>query len=187
MSRPKPSPRDYYDILGADETTSPRDIERLYKRKAAVHHPDKGGSHEEMKTLNEAYRVLKDKTSRRQYDEKRQGRRAQPFTPPMSATPARDVGLFGHFLSAFLCLLVGLFLLFLVRSQWIWFLWPLAILSLFVILFGVFMTRSAIRAYGASLPARNPLRRFTALQEAIFWTLVLTSGYGVYILLLAVE
>jgi DnaJ domain len=186
MSRPESTLRDYYDILGADETTSPREIERLYKRKAAVHHPDKGGSDEAMKSLNEAYRVLKDKTSRREYDEKRQSRRTQPFTPT-SAAPARDVGLFGHFLSAFLCLLVGLFLLFLVRSQWIWFLWPLAILSLFVILFGVFMTRSAIRAYGASLPARNPLRRFTALQEAIFWTLVLTSGYGVYILLLAVE
>jgi DnaJ domain len=186
MSRPESTLRDYYDILGADETTSPREIERLYKRKAAVHHPDKGGSDEAMKSLNEAYRVLKDKTSRREYDEKRQSRRTQPFTPT-SAAPARDVGLFGHFLSAFLCLLVGLFLLFLVRSQWIWFLWPLAILSLFVILFGVFMTRSAIRAYGASLPARNPLRRFTALQEAIFWTLVLTSGYGVYILLAAVE
>jgi hypothetical protein len=95
--------------------------------------------------------------------------------------------LFGHFLSALLCLLVGLFLLLLVRAQWIWFLWPLAILSLFVILFGVLMTRSAIRAYEASLPARNPLRRFSRLQEAIFWTLVLTSGYGVYILLTAVE
>ena len=187
MANPDQRPKDYYDILGADETTSPRDIERLYKRKAAVHHPDRGGSDEAMKSLNEAYRVLKDKTSRRQYDEKRQSRRARPFTPPTSAAPAHDVGLFGHFLSALLCLLVGLFLLFLVRSQWIWFLWPLAILSLLVILFGVLMTRSAIRAYGASLPPRNPLRRFTALQEAIFWTLVLTGGYGIYIVLTAVE
>ena len=186
MANPDQRPRDYYDILGADETTSPREIERLYKRKAAVHHPDKGGSDEAMKSLNEAYQVLKDKTSRREYDAQRQSRRSQPFTPS-SAPPARDVGLFGHFLSAFLCLLVGLFLLFLVRTQWFWFLWPLAVLSLLVILFGVLMTRSAIRAYEASLPARNPLRRFAAFREAIFWTLVLTAGYGVYVLLAAVE
>ncbi len=57
MSQPD-SQKDYYEILGANESTSARDLERLYKRMAARRHPDKGGSEEEMKTLNEAYGVL---------------------------------------------------------------------------------------------------------------------------------
>ena len=50
------SSKDYYDILGAEEGASPRDIERLYKRLAARRHPDRGGSEDEMKSLNEARR-----------------------------------------------------------------------------------------------------------------------------------
>ena len=41
------SQKDYYEILGANERTSPRDLERLYKRMAARRHPDKGGTEEE--------------------------------------------------------------------------------------------------------------------------------------------
>jgi hypothetical protein len=138
-----------------------------------------------MKALNEAYCVLKDETRRREYDAKRRPHPAQPFVPT-AAAPARDIGAFGHFLSAFLCLLVGLFLLFLVRFQWIWFLWPLAILSVFVIFFGVLMARSAAAAYQASLSVRNPLRSRVVLRETIFWAAVLSSGYGIYIILTAV-
>ena len=36
--------KDYYSILGAGETASPDEIERLYKRLAKRHHPDRGGS-----------------------------------------------------------------------------------------------------------------------------------------------
>lgn len=166
MSQPDSS-KDYYEILGADESTSARDLERLYKRMAARRHPDRGGNEDEMKTLNEAYAVLKDASSRRQYDAVRQKPQAATFAP-LSTPTARDVGLFGHGLSAGLCLLLGLFLLFLVRSQWIWFLWPLAILALFVILFGVMMARSAMRAVNASLPATSRFRAHPALQEILF-------------------
>src|SRR5207245_9587979 len=65
------SSKDYYDILGAEEGASPRDIERLYKRLAALRHPDRGGSEDEMKSLNEAYGVLKDEAVRRVYDSQR--------------------------------------------------------------------------------------------------------------------
>ena len=58
------SHKDYYDILGANERTTARDLERLYKRMAARRHPDRGGSEEEMKSLNEAYGVLRNATSR---------------------------------------------------------------------------------------------------------------------------
>lgn len=176
------SHKDYYEILGANERASRGDLDRLYKRLAARRHPDKGGTEEEMKSLNEAYRVLKNAETRREYDAERI-RPAKPIPVPVSSPSAQDVGLLGHGLSAFFCLLVGLFLLFLVRFQWIWFLWPLGILALLVIIFGVMMARSAMRAVNASLPANNRLRGYTRLQEVVFWSIVTASGYGVYLLL----
>jgi hypothetical protein len=176
--------KDYYDILGALESDSHRELEQRYKRLAARRHPDKGGSEEEMKSLNEAYRVLRNEDTRRLYDAERMVRPAA-FVP-LSSPPAADVGVLGHGLSALLCLLVGLFLLFLVRLQWIWFLWPLAILAVFVILFGVVMARSAMRALNSSLSQANPLRRHTRVQEAMFWSAVAGGGYGIYLLLTSV-
>src|SRR5882672_231788 len=149
MSQPE-SQKDYYEILGATERTSARDLERLYKRMAARRHPDRGGSEEEMKSLNEAYSVLRNNESRQEYD----AQRAKPAANfvPVSAPTARDVGLLGQGLNAFFCLIIGLFLLLLVRFQWIWFLWPLAILAVLVILFGIMMARGTMRAVNASLP-----------------------------------
>jgi uncharacterized membrane protein YozB (DUF420 family) len=66
------------------------------------------------------------------------------------------------------------------------FLWPLALLAVFIILFGVVMARSAMRAFNASLPGSNPLRRYARVQEAVFWSVVIMSGYGVYLLLTAI-
>jgi hypothetical protein len=176
--------KDYYGILGARDSDSQRDLERQYKRMAARRHPDKGGSEDEMKSLNEAYGVLRNEETRRQYDAERVARSARFVS--VSAPAAREVGVLGHGLSALLCLLVGLFLLFLVRMQWIWFLWPLAILAVFVILFGVVMARSAMRAMSETLPRSSRLRRYTRLQEAIFWTLVAGGGYGIYLLLTSI-
>jgi hypothetical protein len=176
------SNKDYYEILGANERSSRRDLKRLFRRLAASRHPDKGGSEEEMKTLNEAYRILKNDEMRRDYDAQRI-KPAKPTAVPASSPAAREVGLLGHGLSAFFCLLVGLFLLFLVRLQWIWFLWPLGILALLVILFGVMMARSAMRAIAASLPWSNRFRHYARLHEAIFWLIVTAGGYGVYLLL----
>ncbi len=179
------SKRDYYDILGADAHTSRRDLERLYKRMAARCHPDKGGSEEEMKGLNEAYHVLRNKETRRAYDAQRSKRSQVAFIPRASPT-AQDVGLFGHGLSALLCLIAGLFVLFLVRIQWLFFLWPLLILAVLVIMFGILMARNAMRALNASLPPSNRFRRYTRLQEALFWIAVTVSGYGLYLLLTAI-
>jgi hypothetical protein len=178
------SHKDYYEILGANERTSPGDLERLYKRMAAQRHPDKGGSEEEMKSLNEAYTVLRNRETRHEYD----AQRVKPAVNfiPVSPPAAQGVGLLGQCLSAFFCLLIGLFFLFLVRFQWIWFLWPLAILAALVILFGVLMARGAMRALNSSLPVSNPIRSYTRLQEAIFWSVVIGGGYGVYLLLTAV-
>ena len=110
------SKKDYYGILGADQRTSDRELERLYKRMAARRHPDKGGSEEEMKTLNEAYRVLRNEETGATMTPNAAGDPGCGATfVPRAAPTAQDVGLFGHGLSALLCLLVGLFLLILVR------------------------------------------------------------------------
>ena len=176
------SSKDYYDVLGVSEGATRDEIDRQYKREAHKHHPDRGGSEERMKSLNEAYAVLKDASNRETYDLSRQKRvREQPFV--LVSTPtARDVGVFGHVLSAGLCLIAGVFLLMLVRFQWIWFLWPLAILAVFVIGFGILMARSAMVAVNASLPMTNRFRRYTKFQELAFWFVVLISIYGIYVL-----
>jgi hypothetical protein len=48
-----------YRLLGVSSTASWDEIERAYKGKAKVHHPDLGGDEDAMRTLNEAYNRLK--------------------------------------------------------------------------------------------------------------------------------
>jgi hypothetical protein len=177
--------KDYYGVLGADQTASRRDIERLYRRLASRHHPDRGGSEEQMKTLNEAYRVLRDESVRRDYDSQRHPRPATPFVP-VSAPPAQDIGVFGQGLSALLCLFLGFFLLFLVRFQWIWFLWPLAILAFFVLAFGVLLAHAAVLSFTTTLSDSNLLHRHKVLPETLFWVTILGAIYGIYLLFTAV-
>src|SRR5437763_10649561 len=89
---------DYYEILGASEDASPREIERLYKRQAHQRHPDRGGAEEDMKALNEAYSVLHDEAARKQYDARRR-RPSTTATAAQSAPAAREVGFHGQLLS----------------------------------------------------------------------------------------
>ena len=177
------SNKDYYGVLGVDKDASQREIDRQYKRQAARHHPDRGGSEDSMKSLNEAYGVLKDAHSRRLYDDSRTTTPRARHYAPVATSTAREVGAWGQCLSALLCLLAGLFLLLLVRFQWIWFLWPLAILAVCVVAFGVLLARSAMVAVNDSLPVTNRLKRHTKLQEVAFWAVIVTTGYGLYLLL----
>ena len=177
------SNKDYYGVLGVDKDASQPEIERQYKREASKHHPDRGGSEERMKSLNEAYGVLKDKSLRTSYDAtRRRPHRPEGFRPVTTPT-ARDVGVFGHCLSAGLCLIAGVFLLLLVRFQWIFFLWPLGLLALGVLGFGVLLARSAMVAVNDSLPVTNPFKRHTRIQEAAFWTVIVSGGYGLYVIM----
>lgn len=176
--------KNYYQVLGAAETASRRDIERLYRRLAHHRHPDRGGSEEEMKALNEAYQVLHDDSVRTNYD--RQRKQPVDVRPEIRSAPAaREVGASGQALSALLCLGAGLMLLLLVRFNGLWFLWPLAILALGVILFGVMLAHTAVRSARDSLGASHPVRRFRAAQEFAFWAIVLGAGYGLYLILTA--
>ena len=174
--------KDYYAIVGAREDDSAREIERLYKRQAHKRHPDRGGTEEEMKALNEAYRVLRDEQTRSDYDSQR--RRPVKQSSAIRAAPAaREVGVYGQLLSALLCLALGLMLLLLVRSNGLWFLWPLSILALGVIMFGVLIAHSAMSNARQLLAASHPIRRFWVAQEIAFWSLVCGSGYGIYLIL----
>jgi curved DNA-binding protein CbpA len=179
------SKKDYYEVLGVSQGASRREIESLYKRLAHQRHPDRGGTEEGMKALNEAYRVLHDDSVRGEYDAERQ----RPLSASMainSAPPAREVGFYGQSLSALLCILLGLMLLLLVRFNGLWFLWPLAILAFAVVFFGVLMAHSAINHARDSLHASHPARRFRPAQEVLFWGLIFGGAYGVYLVLTAI-
>ena len=178
------SNKNYYAVLGVTENASRREIERLYRRLAQRKHPDRGGSEEEMKALNEAYQVLRDDAVRNDYDHQRRKRPSRPVRV-RSAPAARDVGVYGQSLSAVICTALGFMLLLLVRFNGLWFLWPLAILAVGVMLFGVLIAHSAVDNARSSLRRSHPARRFRAAQEVMFWTLVAGGGYGVYVILTA--
>lgn len=48
-----------WDILGVDRNASKDEIRKAYYRMALKHHPDKGGTDEMMKKVNEAYEKMK--------------------------------------------------------------------------------------------------------------------------------
>lgn len=49
----------YYKILGVSTTAPWAEIEKAYRIKAKIHHPDRGGDEDAMRVLNDAYNQLK--------------------------------------------------------------------------------------------------------------------------------
>lgn len=61
--------KDHYSVLGVSPEASTREIKSAFRKKAKSYHPDAGRDDSAaMRALLEAYRVLSDPQSRRQYD-----------------------------------------------------------------------------------------------------------------------
>jgi len=63
---------DYYKILNVPSNATKEDIKKSFRKLSLLHHPDKGGSHEEFTRINEAFSVLYDDAKRQEYDFKKQ-------------------------------------------------------------------------------------------------------------------
>ncbi|MBI5095942.1 MAG: DnaJ domain-containing protein [Candidatus Hydrogenedentes bacterium] len=48
-----------YKMLGVSPSAPWEEIERAYRTKAKIHHPDKGGDEDTMRALNDAYAQIK--------------------------------------------------------------------------------------------------------------------------------
>ncbi len=62
---------DYYKVLGVSKTASQQEIQKAYRKLAKKYHPDvskEADAEEQFKRVSEAYEVLKDPTTRQQYD-----------------------------------------------------------------------------------------------------------------------
>lgn len=66
---------DYYKVLEVETTASIAEIKRSYQQLILRHHPDKnlesGGNIETFVQIDEAYKILRDPVSRKEYDSKR--------------------------------------------------------------------------------------------------------------------
>jgi hypothetical protein len=188
--------KDYYSILGAGETASQDEIEHLYKRLAMRHHPDRGGEAEEMKAINEAYRVLGNVAARRVYDSRHQrsydslsavdnalSAVGPPLSPPSALLPDTVPGRLG---GALFFLLAGLVFLFLVKIYYIRFMWPILLVAAFVVIFGVWKVHAVIIYARKSVASSDPVRRYVWVQELAFWSMVCVSAYGIYLLMSAI-
>lgn len=65
--------KDYYKDLGVSESASQEEIKKAFRKLSLKHHPDKaGGDQETFKKINEAYQVLSNPNTRKQYDRRGQ-------------------------------------------------------------------------------------------------------------------
>lgn len=61
--------KDYYGLMGVSRSATVSEIHKAYWREASRCHPDRGGSHESMVQLIEAWRILSDPDKRARYDQ----------------------------------------------------------------------------------------------------------------------
>lgn len=82
---------DYYSILGVSPAADFEAIRQAYRQLALVHHPDRGGSHEAMVRINEAWNVLSNPVARQEYDLfRKSGRTTTDFHTPAAEKARSD-------------------------------------------------------------------------------------------------
>lgn len=180
------SSKDYYSVLGVSEDASKEEVDRAFRNEARTRHPDGGGSEEAMKSLNEAHDILSDPDTREAYDAERKPQRiaysSSAVFDPDAASKAgtlgiavKDVDFAGLLLGAATAFGVGIPLLLLVEMQWVFFLWPLRILSLGALLLGVLMAHSALRVKHRNMKRATPddSHKIFVLHEIIFWVMAI--------------
>lgn len=60
--------KDFYKILNIQPSATEDEIKTAFRKLAHQHHPDKGGSEDKFKEINEAYQILSNKYQRGVYD-----------------------------------------------------------------------------------------------------------------------
>jgi len=88
----RPSEKDLYSILGVDPYSSQEDIHNAYKARARIIHPDRfdklrqpqdwSKANEMLAELNEAYSILRNASSRAEYDQIRSRKQQHQSAPP---------------------------------------------------------------------------------------------------------
>lgn len=58
----------FYDILNVTPESTPEEIKKAFRGLSIIHHPDKGGDHEEFNTILKAYETLSDPILKAEYD-----------------------------------------------------------------------------------------------------------------------
>jgi hypothetical protein len=176
--------KDYYKILRVDEDATEEEINKTYRQEASKRHPDRGGNEEDMKSLNEAYSVLGNKSSRKEYDIERGIRAARKdrdetfreTTPSFDfeSVAARSSDTFGLGVAALICLGFGIPILLLIETQWVFFLWPLRIIAVGIILIGIYLARATFRQKQHDMMAgRAGLTWAQSIGgEIVFWLFV---------------
>ena len=191
------STKDYYKVLGISEGASKDEVDRAYRSEARKRHPDGGGSEEEMKALNEAHDTLSDPATRKAYDAERRPPRPAAYASSMAydpeaasragtlKIPVADADFTGLLISSAASLVIGFGLLMLVEMQWMFFLWPLRLMSLGALGLGVFMAHSVLAAIHRRMKEANPrfLRSRLILHEIAFWTIA-AGGISMLLFLL---
>jgi curved DNA-binding protein CbpA len=182
---------DYYRVLGVREDVSKEELEKAYRVAARNRHPDRGGSEEEMKFLNEAHDILSDPETRKAYDAERHPQRivyssSKAFDPEAASRagtlgiPVADPDFAGMVMGALACFGLGIPLLLLVEMQWMFFLWPLKIMALGAVAVGVYMSHSALIIRQRKLRKRGHpnARRLELVQELLFWLIAIATIGG---------
>jgi curved DNA-binding protein CbpA len=187
---------DYYSVLGVSEDATAEEIVRGYRNRARELHPDRGGSEEDMKLLNEARDVLGNETARREYDARRRPRQqtvrygsSAAFDPEAASSmgtleiKVSDPDYFGLMIGAALCVGLGLPFLALIEMQYVFFLWPLRLMTIGVLIVGVLLGRSAIKIRHQRSPRSKLSRTRAILEELGFWIGTAALATTTYLLL----